>query len=100
MSSSINEMQHIFDNCPKREVIRFLLLDILYGVNAIIYTSIPFIFYRPQLQCQSSDNQLRFCSEEEACINKNYIMYTDEYPQINSLSMQLDFFCDRKILEA
>jgi len=61
--------------------LKFLFLAITYGLYGSLYCSIPFVFYRPDLDCLDSSGVAFSCSLEQACSNfYGYVERNSDYP--------------------
>ncbi|EAR87041.2 transmembrane protein, putative (macronuclear) [Tetrahymena thermophila SB210] len=81
-------------------MIKYILLMFTFCLNAVQFTSIPILFYRSKLNCLNSEGKEYECSLEQACQNSNGYVEKSEYPQIYNITMQLNLYCDREIIEA
>ncbi|KRX02825.1 hypothetical protein PPERSA_04028 [Pseudocohnilembus persalinus] len=67
-------MENLQNKQKKREIFRFLLLTISFGLlNGVVFALLPFIFYRPVFQCFK-------LKENFQEINSNYLIdYYDQF---------------------
>ena len=94
-------MEEIFANVDYRSLSRFMILGLTFALNGCVYAFIPIIFYRPQFYCPSEEDPSVWipCSEEKGC-ETGVFKADPEYIQINSISMEFNLYCGRKIIEA
>ncbi|KAL4442645.1 hypothetical protein ABPG74_007047 [Tetrahymena malaccensis] len=102
----INQTELIKDKQDKSKgsflfYFRFILLVIAIGVNSTTLTSVPFIFNQSRLDCIDSKTSKPYeCTYQEACELGNYKVSDDQpYPQLFSITRDLDLFCDRAIFD-
>ena len=76
---------------------RFFFLMLCFGGYTTTYNSLPILFYRPSLQCLTSEGAWEPCNETQMCAERLPFRFDSAYYWIQSLSMEKQLYCERKI---
>ena len=85
-----------FDHLSSNEREIILLLCSLFALCSSGIIGIPIWFQQPEFQCLKADKWTN-CNENQICTN-NYIFRQNPLHAINSLSIELNLFCENKYI--
>ncbi|EAR98189.2 transmembrane protein, putative (macronuclear) [Tetrahymena thermophila SB210] len=101
---SIQSNQQVSSDCEskKNQYLRLFFIIFTVGINSTIYASIPFLFYQSSLECFDKEKGFKYqCTANEACDLGSYAISNQQtYPQIFSITDDLNLICDRSVYEA
>ena len=92
------DFRSILRSAEPQYIILILILCFLHALNGFIYSSIPFIFFDPVLDCQNTTSGTIFqCDQNMACGNYNYTI--NSASSFFSITTEFELICDKRFIK-